>query len=578
VAKIYELPDDAAQLSDDELKAHISAAAVLLDNDDLEANIQAAVKTFKSASSTTTVTASTLPHLRKLKAVIDVMKGEADERLTAASAAAAEIDALTAEVFGETDATASADGEADTDGETDATASADGEADTKVVEPSAVTKGEEVTASATRRQSLDLSAVRAKSGGTLSRYTAPEPASEIEIMAAVDVPGFRPGQPFELDDITTGVMRRATGLKTAGGGTGLVASYRLPFSRDMVIDDSSAIPEGTKALSVAVDQRRLKGGDLVAAGGWCAPSETLYDIVDIACPDMLFDVPEVQLNRGGLRFFRPPALDINALTFVWTEAMDQAASSGAPTKPCFQIPCAQPIDVRCDAIGVCLEAGILTQRFFPEMIDWYVRNSVVAHEIRLKAEAYNKARAASVPVTTTASFAAFSAVYAAVALQAADMIERYNLCDTISLEVVFPWWARNMFLADIARQRGVDVCDLNANCIEGAFAGLGVRVQWARGLAPDVPTNIGGATPAAAWPADVEFLIYPAGNFVLGRGAEVNLGVIIDSVTVQTNDEKIFSEECAVLIDRMGLSRRVTVTVCPNGAIGPEAAAVCPIA
>lgn len=546
--EIYRLPDDVTQLSDADLEAHITAAR----------------KSFKATSLSMSGGDDLIKHLRTLSASIKTLENEQKERTAAAEAIVAEIDALSAEVFGEPEPVAET---VELAVETEPVA--------EVVEPTVVIDPVTVSASgATRRSNLDLSAVRARQGGTLTRYNEPDPSNGIEIMAAVDVPGFRPGQAFELEDITEGVMRRSTGLKTAGGGTGMVASYRLPFDRSVIVEDSSAIPEGSKALAMAVDQRRLNGGDLVASGGWCAPSETLYDIVDVACPDMLWDVPEIQLNRGGLRFFRPPALDVNALTWIHTEQDDIAGN----TKPCFVIPCAAPVDVRCSAIGVCLEAGILTQRFFPEMIDWYVRNSMVAHEIRVKTAAYAAARAAAVDVTTTVSFAAFSAVYAAVALQAADMIERFNLCDSIALEVVFPWWSRNLFMADIARQQGVKPQDLDPSAIQDAFTKLGVRVQWARGLAPDVPTNIGGAVPAVAWPADMEFLIYPVGNFVLGRGPEVNLGVIIDSVTVATNDEKIFSEECSVLIDRLGMARQVIVTVCPNGAIGAAVAEVCPTA
>lgn len=549
MADIYRLPESLADLTDD----------------DLEANLSAAVRSFDALRKVTTVTASTLPNLRELKASIATLKAEQNERTAAAEAAAAEIDALSAEVFGEPEAEAEASADAEPEDETEAEAT-EGAAE--------ASKGEVVVASA-RRSTLDLSAVRARqSGGSFTRYVQPEKPDGIQIVASVDVPGFRPGQDFQMSDITEGVMRRATGLKTAGGGVGMVASYSLPFASDLVINDASSAPEGSIALERAVDQRRLSGGDLVASGGWCAPSETVYDIADIACPDMLWDLPEVQINRGGLRFFRTPALDINALTWVHTEQDDIAGN----TKPCFTIPCPAPLEVRAQAEGVCLQAGILTQRFFPELIDWYVRNSMVAHEIRLKTAAYTRAKTTATAVTTTATFAAFSAVYAAVALQAADMIERYNLCDSIALEVVFPWWARNAFMADIARQQGVKPSDLNPNIIQDAFTGLGVRVQWARGLGPDVPTNIGGAVPAVAWPADMEFLIYPSGNYVLGRGPSVDLGVIIDSTLASTNDERIFSEEATMLVDKMGLARVVTVAICPNGAIGAAVADLCPIA
>lgn len=551
MADMYELPEDVTQLSDA----------------DLEANLTAAVRSFKSVSQTTVVTSQTLPSLRTLKASIETLKEEQADRQNAAEAAAAEIDALSADVFGEDEPEAPAE-----------TVEAAVEPVTEVIEPTAVIDpAPAVTASGVRRSSLNLAAVRAKQSGNvstgLSRYLpVDQQPGGIEIVASVDVPGFRPGEEVDLAQIVEGAMRRATGLKTAGGGTGMVASYRLPFPDNMIVTDSSSAPEGTNALTRAADQRRLDGGDLVASGGWCAPSETIYDITDIACPDMLWDAPEIQLNRGGLRFFRTPTLDVAALTWTWTEAQDIAAATqpAGPEKPCYVIPCPAPIDVRAQAIGVCLSVGILTQRFFPEMVDWYVRNAMIAHEIRIKQVMYQAAldSAATTDVVIRDSFATFSAIYEAVALQAADMIERHNLCDSTQLEVVLPFWSKNMMLTDLARQQGVDVSTLSEADIQSAFSNLGVRIQFARGLPPAVPTDIGGVVPATTWPATVQFLIYPSGNFQIGRGPEINLGVIIDSVTVATNDEKIFSEEAVVLIDRMGLARAVTVTVCADGEVG----------
>jgi hypothetical protein len=440
-----------------------------------------------------------------------------------------------------------------------------------VVEPTAV-----VTASA--RKSLSLSAVRAKQGG-LSRYLAAEEVDTIELTAAVDVPGFRPGQQFELEQMTDAVIRRAQALTTAGGGVGMVASYRLPFPAALQVNDASSAPEGSLATIKAADQKRLPDGVLTASGGWCAPSETIYSFTNRSCPDMLWDLPEIQLNRGGLRFFREPILDVNALTWVHTEQDDIAGNE----KPCFVIPCPTPLDVRAEAQGVCLQYGILTSRFFPELIDMYIRQSIVAHEIRIKTRAYALARAAATPVTTTVSFAAFSAVFGAIALQAADMIERYNLCEGTALEVVLPWWSRGLFLTDIARLNGVKPEDISISAIEDAFREIGVAVQWARGIEPEIAVppvagNIGGATPVTDWPATLEFLIYEAGSFQLGRGPEINLGVIIDSVTMATNDAKQFSEEAIALIDRAGTARRVTVTICPNGASGAQVALACPTA
>ena len=287
---------------------------------------------------------------------------------------------------------------------------------------------------------------------------------------------------------------------------------------------------------------------------------------------MLWDAPEIQLARGGLRYYKTPSLDVAAMTWVHTEADD---ISGA-TKPCFKIPCPDPIEARCDAVGVCLEAGILTQRHFPELVSWYLRNAMVAHEIRIRSALFQQAVESATPVSMGESFGAVSSVFSAVALQSADMIERHSLCESISLEVVFPWWSRNLFLTDVARRNGVSIDEVSTADVQAVFTPLGVAIQWARNLAPAVPDDIGGETPATVWPDEVSFLLYPAGQLQLGRGEEVNLGVIHDSTKFSTNDyTALFAEECVTLVDRSVDTRYVTVPVCPSGETGAQTLVTC---
>jgi hypothetical protein len=538
----FSLPEDITALNDEEL-------------DDL---LEGAVRAFDAKAGSSTVTTDDLAKLRELATAVNDIRAEKADRMEAAEKAAAEIEQLAASVRGD-------------DGE-EVTASDEPE---EPAEPEPVVEPEPakpVSASAVVKQrALDLSRVRVHQ----PRVLPPDPNPRPEITASVDVPGYQPGQPLDMEGVTEGIIRRANALKTAGGGVGLCASYRLPFDNNLIVNDSSSGTEGTRAVILAADQSRLPQGNIVASGGWCAPSETVYTLTDIACPEMLWDAPEVQLARGGLRFFKIPSLDVGSMTFVHTEADD---ISGA-VKPCFVIPCPEPEEVRCDAVGVCLQAGILTQRHFPELVAWYQRNTMVAHELRVRQVLFEQAVAASTPVTIAATFGAFSAIFAAVALQAADMVERHSLCDSINIEVVFPWWARSMFLADIARRNGVGCDEIDPACIINAFATLGVRVQWARGLAPNVPAQIGGPTPAVDWPDSIPFLIHPAGAFQIGRGGEISLGVIHDSTKFQTNDyTAAFSEECVALIDRGPESRIVTVPVCPDGRTGEQLGLTCPIA
>ncbi|MEU5497969.1 major capsid protein [Streptomyces griseofuscus] len=540
----FSLPEDITALSDEELDT-------LLDG---------AVKAFDAKAGSSTVTTDDLAKLRELATAVNDIRAEKAERIEAAEQAAAEIEQLAAAVRGD-------------DGE-EATAAATEPEEPAEPEPAVEPEPEKpITASGAvaKSRALDLSRVRVHQ----PRVLPPDPNPRPEITASVDVPGYQPGQPLDMEGVTEGIIRRANALKTAGGGVGLCASYRLPFDNNLIINDSSSGTEGTRAVLLAADQSRLPQGNIVASGGWCAPSETVYTLTDIACPEMLWDAPEIQLARGGLRFFKIPSLDVGSMTFVHTEADD---ISGA-VKPCFKIPCPEPDEIRCDAVGVCLEAGILTQRHFPELVAWYQRNTMVAHELRVRQVLFDQAVAASTPVTIAKTFGAFSAIFAAVALQAADMVERHSLCESISIEVVFPWWSKAMFLADIARRNGVACDEIDESCIINAFATLGVRVQWARGLSPNVPTQIGGPTPATDWPDSIPFLIHPAGTFQIGRGGEISLGVIHDSTKFQTNDyTAAFSEECVALIARGPESRVVTVPVCPDGRTGEQLGIACPIA
>lgn len=558
----FEVPEDITQLNDDELAQALDGAR----------------EAFHAMSTAQAVTADDLTQMRELATVVESIRGEQTARLEAAQQAAAEIDALAAQVRGtdpdpDTDA---ADGDAD---ETDSTAEATASADT---EPETAPEPETATATASagvvnpngggtlmpRRRALDLSAVRRAQ----PRVLPPDPNPRPEITASVDVPGYQPGQPLDMEGVTEGIIRRANALKTAGGGVGLTASYRLPFDKSLIVNDSSSGTEGTRSVILAADQSRLNGGNIVASGGWCAPSETVYDLASIACPEMLWDAPEIMLARGGLRFFPIPSLDVASMTWVHTEADDIAGSE----KPCFRIPCPEPVEVRCDAIGVCLESGILTQRHFPELVAWYQSNIMVAHELRIRQHLFEQAITQATPVTLPETFGALSAVYHAIAMQAADMVERHALCDSINIEVVLPWWSRSLMLADLARQNGRALEEVSVEQLVALFASLGVGIQWARGLGPAVPTDIGGQTPITSWPAQIQMLMYVAGSLQIGRGGEISLGVVHDSTKFSTNDyTALFSEECVALINRGPDLRLITLPVCPSGETGAQTLMLC---
>lgn len=545
----FSFPEDLTALSDDELSA----------------TLESAVAAFNERRDADAVTQADVEELRALAAFAAAVRTEQASRIEAATQAAAEIDALSAQVNGINAEEDAAQEEGTGDGE-----------------PAVEAEAEPITAAAPAGPTLNLSAVRARARQKGTATPPAPPALTPRLTAAVDVPGFREGAPMQLADLVPGAINRANALKAQKGGVGIVASYHHPFPDDLIVDDPGSAPEGSRAVLRAGDQRRLPQGDLVASGGWCAPSETEYSFLETACPDMLWDAPEIQLRRGGLRYFLTPDLDTAAMTWVHTEADDIA---GNP-KPCFKIPCEDPIEVRCEAIGICIEAGILTQKHFPELVSFYLNRALIAHEIRIKQELLHQLAADATPVTIAQTSGALSPVFGAVGLQAADMIERHSLCDSISLEVVFPWWSRNFFLADLARRNGVGIDEVSTADVQALFTPLGVSIQWARGITSDLPAatppvsnGIGGPTPATVWPDQVQFLMYPAGQVQIGRGAEVDLGVIHDSTKFTVNDyTAAFTEECVALVNRSSDTRLVTVPTCADGTTGAQPTLTCPVA
>ncbi|HEX2243040.1 MAG TPA: major capsid protein [Gammaproteobacteria bacterium] len=576
----FELPEDLTTLSNEELQTLLNEA----------------VQLFNVLASQDTVTAEHMENLRTLRSAVKDIRTERDDRRAAAEATAKEIADLASDVNDGIDEPG--DGEdgpedGDEDGnDADGDENKEGELSAEEIQALAsdpappAQKGEDAKpdkvaaslAPARRRMKIDLSGIKQhQTKIILPEEKAPGPV----ITAAAAIPGHSPGSVIDLAEVSQAIHIRAKSLKSSGGGRHNAAYYQLPFEEKLQVHSATSIPEGSAATMYAADQSRLapKNGvtSLVASGGWCAPSETVYTLTNNSCPDGLWSAPEIRLTRGGLNYYPTIPLDnatLDELTWEHSEAADIAGME----KPCYHIPCPDPILTRCTAIGVCLEAGILTEQFFPELIDDYREKAMIAHEIRKARWVLQQALNSdfTTQVIAPPTFGALSAVYAQVALQVVDMQERYNLCENISLELVFPYWARNLFLADLARQNGVNIDDVRESTITGIFARLGVFVQFVRGIAPRVPNQIGGPNAAVEWPGAVPFFLYPAGSIQIGRSAQIELGVIYDSVKLATNDHTaLFTEECLAVITRGPEYRYVVVPVCPDGATGDQVAMEC---
>jgi hypothetical protein len=413
------------------------------------------------------------------------------------------------------------------------------------------------------------------------------PTQRLAITASVDIPGVARGEGLTtlaaLADITS---RKAKSMPVTQGAPSeqLVASIRNEFSHS--IDDRTKRGEVKELISFMTSP--AKQAALVAGGGWCAPSETRYDFFNIACESGIIDLPTFGVTRGGIEFPVSPSL-ADALAggtafagfaqgtfsntsqpWLWTEADDIAAATGSPTKPCMRVPCPDFDEERLELYGYCLTAGNLTDDAYPEATQNTLQLLMAAHAHAINARLIALMLARSTAATSITGGAVTDAaaprIYNAVGLAATDYRARYGMCIEDVLEVVLPYWVRDVIQADLAWKAGVELGDIPLAEINRYFTARNIVVQWVNDWQVRGAGQFGNATGLLAWPTTVDFLIYAAGTFIHGQGMTLNLGVIRDSVLNETNDHTSAWSEEAHLIARVGHeSRRYTVGFNVNG-------------
>jgi hypothetical protein len=421
------------------------------------------------------------------------------------------------------------------------------------------------------------------------------PKRKLAVTASVDIPGVARGEGVDsVDRLVDIIQRKAKSMPVTSDNPNyqLVASIRNEFEH--TVDDRTS-PGQVKELFDHLTSQDKKDS-LVAAGGWCAPSEIRYDFFSIACEDGLVDLPTFGVTRGGIQFPVSPSLanvfgttnqafggfsatfSKTTIPWLWTEADDIAAVTGSPTKPCIRVPCPSFSTERLECYGQCVTAGNLTDDAYPEATRNFLQLIMAAHSHAMNGRILAQMVSRSTASVDTGGFAVtgqpvYQQIYGGLSLAATDYRARYGMCEDDVLEVIAPFWVKAAIRADIAWRNGVDIQQISNGEINGHFAALNVRVQWVNDWQVRGASQFGAATAMTAWPTSAIFMVYAAGTFIKGNGLTLDLGVVRDSVLNATNDHTAaWSEECH-LVARVGHeSRQYTIQFCVNGKTGAQLA------
>lgn len=435
-------------------------------------------------------------------------------------------------------------------------------------------------------------AVVASLGATAANAPKPKVQERLAITAAgsgQDLPN--------IGALAAEFTRLAQGVPTTRLGnqapTYPVARIRNDFAHTV---DNRTTPGEMEEIYRALVNRDTSDA-LVAGGGWCAPSEIMYDFFNIADADGAIDLPTVGVSRGGIRFpvspsigdvfFQNagsnPASGFGGFAFpfsnasdpwLWTETDDILTVTGSVNKPTLRVPCASFNEVRLEAYGLTVTAGNLTDSAYPEATQNFIRLLRAAYAHAINARLIGLMDTASGGATTIGAVTTDGAtprIMNSVELAATDYRAKYAMSTNAVLEVVMPYWVRAVIRSDLGYKPGVNSTELLAvidSQIDAFFTARKVRVQWVNDYQVRGTGQFGAAN-MTAWPATVNFLIYAAGTFLHGRGLQLDLGVVRDSVLNAENDFTAAWAEEAHLIAMVGhASRKYTVAFNVSGQVG----------
>lgn len=378
-----------------------------------------------------------------------------------------------------------------------------------------------------------------------------------------------------IDSVRGGSRRMSpTGSKN-GFSTQVIA--RLSRGVEEISDSHALVAAIEKATTVLPNGQAVNAVSLTAAGGWCAPSEQLYTFCDVPDAVDLVSLPEITITRGGVRWPVEPDLSeiFESFQFFFTEPeLEAEDAEGNPTavKHCVEIPCPDEFEeLRLNAVGYCVNAGILQAQGWPELIEWFMRSLAAEHLRAISRRTILDMVAGSGPakvIPAASQIAAASSVLNSLALQATNLRLNKGLARTATIEGVAPSWFFEVLRADLANQEGTDSKAVTDAQITTWLTARNIALQFV-GDWQTRETGQPGHLDTVEWPDTVDVLLYPAGTWFRAMSNVIELGVMYPKEQLQVNRyTQFFTEDAIAVGKRCNRSILVRVPICPSGAVG----------
>lgn len=445
---------------------------------------------------------------------------------------------------------------------------------------------EPVTASAGVRR--PTAAKAAAAGPTvIIKKAEVEKGSTVAITAAANVPEFTAGQELaDMGEVAHAFLSRSgsfgqndpkmktQSLALSPNHTRQGVARIKRATREFEVNSEMSLEQQFSNIMEAAKNYRISGQQaLTAAAGWCAPSETLYEFCELETTEGLLDIPEVTARRGGISFTKGPdfmtLMSDSDFGFIQTEAVVEA---GETPKPCYAIECPPFSEVRLDAIGFCITAGLLTNAGYPELVRRILNLAGVGHARRKSQSTINRiSTAIGTAINWTevggANGSGTADFLGAAELQALRIRQSLAMAPDAPIEGIAPYWGRAAVRHELSRRLGLtDPFRITDADVDNYLAVRNIRIQWVYDYQMLTTTSTSTWT---AFPSSIEFMLYPAGAFVRLVNDVISLDAVYDHDLLTGNQyTAAFMEEGIAVANTCGFGVKTTVALNYNGSAG----------
>lgn len=400
------------------------------------------------------------------------------------------------------------------------------------------------------------------------------------LVASAGLDGIRGGQPLDrlaLAEAMKTVARRLGPPAKSENGIEqrfFIAQAVFPFPEERRLLPGELDSNTRKIQSVIPNSiPGLPGNQaLVASGGLCAPLEPIYTMPNFAtlARPVRDAIPSFQAERGGVNVPTATSVgDVTTAISVIEEAEDALGGTFA-TKSCQDMTCPDFTEVAVTIISHCREFGNLNARAWPEKIAHENDLTMAAHARAAETYLLDRIKALSINVTTAQALGALADLVDAILRAQAAIRYRLRMNPEAQFRVLLPAWIGELLAADTVKtqfDRFQAQAELTAQL---------QRYQVSPVYYLDTPstgTSQGFAAEAAGaldgFPSDVQWAIYPEGEFIHLDAGTLDLGIVRDSSLNSTNDFQIFGENFEN-VARIGPAQGalwVTSTVTASGVV-----------